>query len=472
MQEPLNRRRFIKKAALAGGGVVLGAAGLSEISPLIWREAMEFESNRSYWARMQPPQNPPLAADIEVDVAVIGGGFTGLSSAYYIRSISPGKRVAVLEAKGCGNGASGRNGAMVLTMTDDRYMQLSSHPEIDKRIYDLTAQNIQSLLKLSATTGIDCELETNGALQVLGKSDDLGAAQKYVQAARAAGIPVEFWNKEQVTSSIGTSLYEGALFDPNSGHLHPMKLVQVWKAAAESAGAKIYENTVVAGIDEGLEHVLHTTNGFTVKAKSLVLATNAFTSRLGYFRNSVMPITEYVAITPPLTEKQLAEIGWRRRVPFNDSRTEVLYLGLTQDNRIHIGGGRPGYFFNNGLGDRAEAAPHHAELRRELARLYPRLEGMEFEAAWSGVVDWSLDESPAVGRTGKNNNIFYGLGYSGHGVNLTSVFGRIIADLEAGREDPWKGYPFLNASLLYIPNEPFRWLGAQVGLAWDRVTNS
>ena len=88
------------------------------------------------------------------------------------------------------------------------------------------------------------------------------------------------------------------------------------------------------------------------------------------------------------------------------------------------------------------------------------------------MVDWSLDESPSVGRTGRHNNIFYGLGYSGHGVNLTSVFGRIIADLEAGREEPWKPYPFLNASLDYIPNEPFRWMGAQSGLAWYRLTGS
>jgi gamma-glutamylputrescine oxidase len=472
MQETSSRRRFLEKAALAGGGAVLGAAGLNQISPRVLREPMVFERNRSYWARSQPPQNPSLTDNITVDVAVIGGGFTGLSSAYYIRTISPRKRVVVLEARGCGNGASGRNGAMVLTMTDDRYMQLSADPAVDKRIYDLTAQNIQALLKLSAATGIDCELETGGALQVLNTSEEVSAAQGYVQAARSVGIPVEFWNRQQVASAIGTGVYPGAFFDPNGGHIHPMKLVQVWKAAAESAGAEIYENTVVASIEEGPEHLVHTTGGLTVKAKSLVLATNAFTSKLGYFRNSIVPVHEYVAITPALSEHQLAEIGWQKRAPFNDSRTEVVYLGLTRDNRIHIGGGRPSYFFNNGLGEPGDAAPHYLQLRRELVRLYPGLEGIEFEATWGGVVDWSLNESPSVGRTGRHNNIFYGLGYSGHGVNLTSVFGRIIGDLEAGREEPWKTYPFLNASLDYIPNEPFRWLGAQSGLVWYRLTDS
>ena len=107
----------------------------------------------------------------------------------------------------------------------------------------------------------------------------------------------------------------------------------------------------------------------------MVLATNAFTSRLGYFRNRIVPVHEYVAITAPLSRQQLSEIGWLMRVPFNDSRTEVVYLGLTRDNRIHIGGGRPSYFFNNGPGDPSDAAPHYAQLRRELTRLYPRARG-------------------------------------------------------------------------------------------------
>jgi gamma-glutamylputrescine oxidase len=472
MEQRSSRRQFLKNAALAGGGGVLGAAGLNQISPKLWPEPIEFEPNQSYWARSQPPQNPPLTENITADVAILGGGFTGLSSAYYIRTISPHKRVVVLEAKGCGNGASGRNGAMVLTMTADRYMQLSADPETDKRIYDLTAQNIQALAKLSAATGIDCELETNGALQVLSTADDVKSAQAYVEAARSAGIPVEFWNSQKTAAAIGTNQYQAAFFDPAGGHVHPMKLVHVWKAAAESAGAEIFENTAVANIEEGSEHVVHTADGLTVRAKSLVLATNAFTSRLGYFRNSILPVREYVAITPPLNAQQLAQIGWQRRAAFNDNRMEVLYLGLTRDNRIHIGGARPSYSFNNGPDDPAQAAPHYAQLRRELLRLYPNLDGIEFDAKWSGIVDWSLNESPSVGRTGKHNNIFYGLGYSGHGVNLTSVFGRIIADLEAGRDEPWKAFPFLNASLDYIPNEPFRWLGAKTASAWYRLTDS
>jgi gamma-glutamylputrescine oxidase len=468
MQNP-SRRRFLKGAAYAGGGALLGAVCLNEISPKIWREPMVFERNNSYWARSQPPANPPLTEHIAVDVAVIGGGFTGLSSAYYIRRISPQKRVAVLEARGCGNGASGRNGAMVLTMTADRYMNFSSAPDVDKRIYDLTAQNIQQLANLSRETGIDCELETNGVLEVFGENEDVRAAKEYVQQARSLGMPVEFWSKPQLKSAIGTDAYQAAFFDPNGGHIQPMKLVRVFKASAEAAGAEIYENTTVVNIKEGPEHILHTSSGHTVKAKSLVLATNAFTPGLGYLRNSILPVREYVAITEPLSEQQLAGIGWQKRMPFNDSRTEVHYLGLTKDNRIHIGGGSPSYFFNGGTADPIGNASHFSHLRHELNRIYPGLAQTEFEVRWDGIVDWSLDASPAVGRMGTYNNIFFGIGYSGHGVNLTSVFGRIIAHLEAGLEEPWKPYPFVNAKLDYVPNEPFRWLAAQSGLAWYRL---
>jgi gamma-glutamylputrescine oxidase len=200
MEKLSSRRHFLKKAAITSSGAVLGSVGLNQISPRIWREPSVVEPNRSYWARSQPPQNPPLTQDIAVDVAVLGGGFTGLSAAYYIRIISPHKRVVVLEAKGCGNGASGRNGAMVLTMTADRYMHFSSSPAIDKKIYDMTVENIRTLSKLSAMTGIDCELETNGALQVLVTSEDVNAAKAYVQEARSLGMPVECWDKQQLAT--------------------------------------------------------------------------------------------------------------------------------------------------------------------------------------------------------------------------------------------------------------------------------
>jgi glycine/D-amino acid oxidase-like deaminating enzyme len=472
MQRSPTRRHFLKRAAFAGGGALAGAVGLNQLSPWLWRQPLPFEPNRSYWARSQAPRNPPLTQDLDVDVAVAGGGFTGLSAAYFIRKVSPGKSVAVLEAQGCGSGASGRNGAMVLTLTADRYMNFSADPAMDKRIYDLTVQNIGSLAALSAATGIECELQTNGTLQVLAGSEQLTAARDYVRQARSLGMPVEFWDRPRVVGALGTEVYEAGFFDPHGGQVHPMKLVRVFKAAAERAGARIYESTMIDSIEEGEQHILKTRDGHTIRAKSLVLASNVFTSNLGYFRNAVLPLREYVAVTRPLSAQELDAVGWRLRAPFNDDRMQVFYLGLTQDGRIHIGGGAPRYFFDNGTGRGDVMSSQVARLRRELTRIYPSLSGVEFEASWDGVIDWSLDASPAVGATGLHRNIFYGLGYSGHGVNLTSVFGRIIADLEGGREAAWRAYPFVNAHLYYVPNEPFRWLAAESALGWYGLTGS
>src|SRR5580700_6552997 len=213
----LNRRSFLKSAALTGAGAAIGVEALDELSPRIWPEETAFQPNDSYWAKSAASVNPALAENVDVDVAIIGGGFTGLSSAYYIRKYSPAKQVVVLEAVACGNGASGRNGAMVLNMTADRYMNFSSDPAMDKRIYDLTSANIRVLNGLAADAQVDCELDVNGSLQVLNTEADVADCQAYVERARPLGIPVEYWDKQQTAAAIGTAGYRGAFYDPNSG---------------------------------------------------------------------------------------------------------------------------------------------------------------------------------------------------------------------------------------------------------------
>jgi len=465
-----DRRRFLKSVALGSGGLLAGAVGVNAMAPWIWPERVPLDSNSSFWARSQAPPNAPLSKDLTVDVAVIGGGLTGLSSAYYIRSLSPEKSVAVLEAKGCGNGASGRNGAMVLTMTADRFMSFSDDPHVDKEIYDLTAGNVRSLARLSASEDIDCDLDAVGTVQVCNSEADAGAARAYVARAASLGMPVEYWDRERLGAAIGSDVYRGGYFDPNGGHVNPMKLVRVFKSAAERAGVSVYENTVVEHVDEGRVHALRTREGHLVRAKSLVLACNAFAANLGYFGNSILPLREYVGMTRPLSEEELGALGWHSRAPFNDSRTEVFYFGLTQDRRVHIGGGTPQYNFNNAAPAQGDVEAHRWKLASELVRVFPTLAGVELEVMWSGIIDWSLNAAPSVGIKGKYRNVFYGMGYSGHGVNLTSVFGRIIADLEAGRIEQWQRFPFVNSGFDYVPNEPFRWAAAKAGVLWYSLT--
>jgi glycine/D-amino acid oxidase-like deaminating enzyme len=465
--DPAGRRRFLRRAGLASAGLLGGGAALNAVTPLAIPPDRSFERNASYWARSLPAPSPPLAYDLDADVVVVGGGLTGLSSAYYLSKAMPAKGVVLLEAAVCGNGASGRNGGMVLTMTEDRYMQLRD-PTLDGRIYELTAQNIASLQSLAKQYGIDCELEQNGALQTLCSSEEAIEAKAFSSRARDAGIPIEYWDQERTAAGIGAQGYYGALFDPRGAQVHPGKLVGLWKAAAIAAGVDIHDNTAVIDIEEGATHQLRTATGHRVRAAVLVLAMNAYTSRLGYLRGAVAPVFDYVAMTPVLSGEQLAAAGWRALIPFNDTRTETFYGGLTRDGRIHFGGGRVDYSFNDGMRARPNAAERYAELHQEFARRFPTLSDVGFESAWSGSVDMSLDGSPSVGSIGRHGNIFYGIGFSGHGLNLTSVCGRIIADLAVGAGEQWAWLPFVNRLPPYIPNEPFRWLGIEADLAYTR----
>ncbi len=465
-----SRRNFLKKTTAAGAAGVAGALGINAVSPSVFPEKMVFEKNRSFWARALPAANPTLPRDWTADVAIIGGGFTGLSAAYYLKKNKPGREVVLLEAEQCGNGASARNGAMMLTMTDDRFMKWTGDPELDKRIYELTVDNVRRLKELSVNLGIDAEIEQCGALQVCNSTAMADAGHEYIEKMKAAGMPFEFWDRAKLGDVIGTQLYEGGLFDPGSGQVHPGKLVKLFKAAAGSAGAQIFEGTTVVDVEEGEWIRLTTGSGKSVRAKAVILATNAYTSKLGYLRRGVTPFFNYVGITAPLSEAKLMQTGWKRRIPFNDSRTEVFYLGLTRDNRIHIGGGTADYEFNNGLEEPSHAARRYEELRTELARIYPALEGEEFEVAWYGAVDMSLDGTPAVGQMGNHGNVYYAIGFSGHGVNLTSVFGRILAELIDGNSRSWGWLPYVNRLPLYTPNEPFRWVGIRLALEYYRMT--
>ena len=142
----------------------------------------------------------------------------------------------------------------------------------------------------------------------------------------------------------------------------------------------------------------------------------------------------------------------------------MFYAGRTRDNRIHFGGGPVDYQFNNGLAEPRAIAQRYAGVHREFARRFPTLADVPFEACWNGLVDMSLDSTPAVGRLGRHRNVYYGVGFSGHGVNLTSVFGRATADLVAGDAAAWSWLPFLDRLPPYVPNEPYRWLGIETAL--------
>lgn len=466
MSKKISRRGLLRIAGVAAGTIVAAEVA----TPLIFPEKLEFDENISLWAAAQPQKNPPLAEDLEVDVAIIGGGYTGLSSAYHILKRHPERSVAVFEARGVGHGASGRNGGMILPMTANEYMMVYSDDNTHRRLYDLTVKNIDDLEEIIQAQNSDVELHRNGAVLGIARESQVEELKEYVHQAQTLGRPIEFWDQAPTKSEMGIEVYYGSIFEPNAAETDPMKLVCALKEAAQSAGARIYEDSPVFEIRDGED--IHLTVGkqhHSVTARAIVLATNGYTSKLGYFKNSALAIHTPMAATPILSDSAFEEIGWKNRAGIFDTYTLLYHLSRTHDNRILIGSGYVNYFFNNGLIDQDDPAMLAAHLQKELGRLYPKLARMDFEYFWSGVLGFSLDFNESVGVMGAHRNIYYGLCYAGHGVNLSTLFGKVIADIYSGEESQWEGLPFLNHRYIPLPPEPLKWVGVQALLQYYKA---
>jgi len=464
--QDLSRRTFLKLSALTLGGVAAVTLGASVIP-----EEAEFDPLDSFWAREQPAPNPPLAQDVRADVAIIGGGFTGLSAAWHLATARPELRIALLEARGVGNGASGRNGGMALSQTPDESMQIDYDDATHRWTYHLTAGSLEALARFVDASGVDCDLRLGGSLNVFTWPEDADYYEDYVRRAQAMGLPLELLDARETAVRLGTDRYFGAVYDPNGGSVHPMKLIRAMKQMAENAGVQIFENSPVQDIRQGkVVELLVGDTSYRVIAPIVVLATNAYTSKLGLFQREVIPVHAQCLVTAPLSDAQLDAIGWESKLPFYDSRTLLYHFVLTPDRRIVLGGGNAEYFFNNGVHYRGSLRRAGRNMASELARIYPALIDVSIESVWNGVLGVSWDEHPAVGLTGDYDNIIYGLAYNGHGINLAFLFGKVIADIYLGKSTKlWRNASFLDYDLPSFPPEPFRWLGAQAMLGYYRT---
>ena len=458
-KKKLSRRDFLKMGAVVAGGTAASLVGV----PLLLPEKAVFDPNDSFWAKEQPTINPALAENLRVDVAIIGGGYTGLATAYHLAKENPELKIVVLEAKEVGHGASGRNGGMVLPQTGPETMQIDYDEETHKWTYDITVQSMKDLAHFIEESGIDCDLQLNGYVYAILQEDHIPYYKKYVAQAQKIGIPLEYLSEEHTSKKLGTDIYVGAVYDPNGGSVHAMKLIAALKKTAEELGVIIYENSQVLDIKEGENIYLSVGEGqYQVQAKDIVLATNAYTTKLGYFKYQYVPVHTQVAATAPLSEEQLSQIGWQSRLPFFDSRNFLYHLVLTTDNRIIIGGGFADYYFNNELhfdGD----MPHISQIMHdELVRIFPPLQNLPFEYIWDGILSVTYDEYETVGVMCDQQNIYYALAYNGHGINLSFMFGQVIAGLYNRHKHNWQYTSYADYPLRkMIPPEWLKWLGAK-----------
>ncbi|MBF0574074.1 MAG: FAD-dependent oxidoreductase [Desulfamplus sp.] len=443
---------------------------------LIGDKKAVFEKNNSFWAKEMKPANAPLNKNIEADVAIIGGGYTGLSAAYHLKKYNSSLRVVVLEAKQVGSGASGRHGGMVLPQPPTESFEIAYKDSIHKATYDLTSRNMKAIKKVCEESGIECDLRLDGFVHTIIDEEDISYYKEYVKEANDLGIPLEFWNADKTEEMLGTEYYAASVYDPNGGSVHAIKLINALKIMAEKEGAVIYENSKVNHISEGEIIVLKVGDeNNEVKAKNIVLATNAFTSKLGYFKYSVIPVHAQTAVTEPLTEEQLESIAWESRLPFYDSKNYLFHLVLRDDNRIVIGGGDADYYFRGDLQYKGDTQKIYEMIINELVKIYPSLKGIKLEYIWDGLLGMTSDEIPKVGVTGKHNNIYYGLAYNGQGVNMAFMFGDVIASVYSGKTHGWEAMPYYSYSSGiqdFILPEPYRWIGAKALMEYYKRQDS
>jgi len=405
----------------------------------------------------------PLRQRIATRIAVVGGGFTGVSAAWHLRRRNPDRGVVLLEAGVLGGGASGRNGGQVLNWVNG---VTPKSPEEARRIHAATRAGIDLAETLAERYAPPGTFRRQGCLEVYTDARRAEAAERRVQELRAAGIPAEFLPE----SRLGIAGARGAVLDPLAGRLNGFALLQALRPALVAEGVLVYEHTPVRRVRGGAELVLETPEG-EVRADALVLGTNGYTPSLGFFRAGILPLHSHVLASAPLSEAQWAAAGWGRWDGFTDDFDRISYACRTPGGRLLFGGGGNAaytYRFGGGTAPDPRAGERAARfMGGVLAHYFPALAGVPVAQRWSGTLALTLDRVCSMGVGGEHRNVYHALGYSGHGVALALLSGRVLADLYEGNHEAWREQPFYQKRLLRMPPEPLRWLGYQ---AYTRLT--
>jgi len=420
---------------------------------------MEDFREKSYWLRGGGyEESPSLRGDLKTDVAVVGGGFTGLATAYFLKKEQPGLDVAILEGEVIGFGASGRNAGfsmalfgMTLSVTALRFGKQKAreaHLYMEKAV-DL----VQDLVRRH---DIDCEYEHNGFLRVATSPQYEKRILEELELAHALGIRgIEWLDRARLEAEVRSPLYLGAWWEPRCGLLNPAKMAWSMKRLIEDMGVRIFERTPVAGIRRGKKIQLETAGG-KVEAEKLVLATNAYSHAIPGLRRKQVPVFTHIVLTEPLGEEHFEAIGWRRRQGIEDARNLVHYYRLTADNRLLMGGRSVSIAFGSDM-DRDHDRETFCGLEDDIRQTFPALRQVMVTDRWGGPVSVPLDMAPALGYLG-DERVVYSLGCVGHGVSLTHLNGWTLADLLLGRKTERTEVFFVNRRTIPWPPEPLRFI--------------
>ena len=432
----------------------------------------------SFWARSygEYRPNPPVGGDSQVDVAIIGGGFTGLSTAIEFKRDHPGASVAVLEAAVVGYGASGRNGGfnMKLFGLEPDFTKFRWGREQTIAAHRYMQRAVAWVKTLIEDNHLDSDYRHTGMFRVSYSPAQLRRLEKTYQFMQDLGIDddVSLCSREQMQAEFHTDRYAGALYERETGILNPCKHVRELKRLAAAAGATVYELSPVDLVTRRGGKIQLQTAGGGVTADKLVVATNAYSRSLKGLPQLAarqMPMWTFQVVTAPLTDAQWESIGWKQQQSFEDNRQLVHYFRPTVDGRITMGGGD----ITTPSDDSFDHDFHpriwrHCEAH--LKWIFPQLRDVPIAYRWGGPVSVNLDMTPEIGFLG-DERVIFSTGCIGHGVSLTHLNGRLIADLLSGRPTELTEFWIVNRKAIRWPPEPISFLGRHLihnGLRlWD-----
>jgi gamma-glutamylputrescine oxidase len=365
---------------------------------------------------------PPLQGAASTDICVVGGGLAGLSAA--LNLAERGFAVTLLEGSAIGFGASGRNGGQVIAGyacgTDTLRAQLGS--ELARVMWELSVEAVDIIDERVRKHGIECDW-TRGFCNAAIKPRHMQELEAWQREAETdfGYSGMQLWDKAVLAQQLGSERYLGGLFDPRSGHLHPLNYTLGLARAAIVAGVKIYEQTPVLRLEQGAQPVVHAEQGL-VRCQHVVLACNAYIGQLvPQLERKIMPAGTYVIATEPLGRERASSLI-ANQMAVCDTNFVLDYYRLSADHRL-LFGGKVSY---------SGREPHDlaGAMRQDMLRVFPQLADVKVDYAWGGFCDITVNRAPDLGRL--DGNIYYMQGFSGHGVNVTGIAGKVIAEAIAG----------------------------------------
>ncbi|KOV87455.1 FAD-dependent oxidoreductase [Streptomyces sp. NRRL WC-3618] len=430
-----------------------------------WTKSLADVQPVPYWLDDpgRPRPEPALTGAETCDLLVVGGGYSGLWTALIAKERDPQRDVVLVEGREVGWAASGRNGGFcAASLTHGLANGLARWPDEIHRLEELGARNLDEIEKAVARHSLDCDFERTGEIDVATEPHQAAELRAWHEEMTDKGLAtgIEFLDTEAVREQVASPTFLAGLHDRTGvAMLNPAKLVWGLKRACLRLGVRVYEHTPALTLRPyGAGMAVRTPYG-SIRARRVALGTNIFPNLVKRVRAYTIPVYDYALMTEPLSETQLADIGWRGRQGLGDSANQFHYFRLSADNRILWGGYDAIYPYGGRVRAEYDDRPEtYAKLADHFFTCFPQLEGVRFTHAWGGAIDTCSRFSAFFG-TAHAGRVAYAAGFTGLGVGATRFGADVMLDLLAGERTERTALEMVRRKPLPFPPEPFAWTG-------------